>query len=114
MSCHNLVRSSYASCWPTIHGGKKVKWPSIFTFTQHTNIWEVGILFLQWTIFPRHVHVLPLGYRQIYNILFDDKHYDVIIGNFLGCSCVYFVAMFVASLGDHGAYVQGKHVYHVL
>jgi hypothetical protein len=115
MNCHNLVRLSYASCWPTIHGGKKVKWPSIFKLTQqHINNWEVGILFLQWTIFPWPVHVLPLDYKQIYNFFFDDKQYDVIIGNFPRCSCVYFVAMLVASLGDHGAYVQGKHVYHVL
>jgi hypothetical protein len=25
VSCHNLVKPSDASCWPTTHGGKKVK-----------------------------------------------------------------------------------------
>jgi hypothetical protein len=45
---------------------------------------------------------------------FDDNQYDVIISNFLGCSCVYFVKMLVGSLGARGAYVQCKHVYHIL
>jgi hypothetical protein len=44
----------------------------------------------------------------------DDKRYDVTIGNFPKCSCVYFVIMLVGSLGDCGVYVQCKHVYHVL
>jgi hypothetical protein len=60
------------------------------------------------------VDISPLGYGQIYNILFYDKQYDITIGNFLGCSCVYFVTMLATSLGGHGAYVQCKHVYHVL
>jgi len=68
--------------------------------------------------FPMHyfftLGVLPFGYGQIYNILSDNKQYDVTIGNFLGCSCVYFVAMSVASLGGHEAYVQCKHMYHIL
>jgi hypothetical protein len=38
----------------------------------------------------------------------------VTIGNFFGCSCVYFVIMFTSSLGGRGVYVQCKHVYHVL
>ncbi len=38
----------------------------------------------------------------------------MIIGNFLGCSCVYFVKMLASSLGTHGVYVHCKHVYHVL
>ncbi len=37
-----------------------------------------------------------------------------IIGKFPRCSCVYFVTMLIASLGGHGAYVQCKHVYHIL
>jgi len=47
------------------------------------------------------------------NILSDDNQYDATIGNFLRCSCVYFVRMLVGSLGGHGAYVQCKHVYHI-
>jgi hypothetical protein len=58
--------------------------------------------------------LVPHGYGQIYNILSYDKQYDVIIGNFLGCSCVYFVTMLAGSWGSRGAYVQFKHVYHIL
>ncbi len=36
------------------------------------------------------------------------------IGNFLGCSCVFFVRMLTSFLGSHGLYVHCKHVYHVL
>jgi hypothetical protein len=50
-----------------------------------------------------------LGMDKFTNILFDDNGYDVTIGNFLGCSCVYFVRMLVGSLGGHGAYVKCKH-----
>jgi hypothetical protein len=81
MSCHNLVNPFNASCGPIIHGGKKVKWPSIFKLTQqHTNNWEASIILLQCTIFLV-VDVPPPRYGQIYNNLFDDKQYDVIIGN---------------------------------
>jgi hypothetical protein len=52
VNCHNLVKLFDASCWPTTHGGKKARQPSIFRLTQrHTNNWEVDILFLQ-CIFP--------------------------------------------------------------
>jgi len=44
----------------------------------------------------------------------DDQKYDVTIGNFPRCSCVYFVRMLVGSLGGHGVYVHYKHVYYVL
>jgi hypothetical protein len=33
MSVHNIVRSTNASCWPTTHGGKKVRRPSVFKIT---------------------------------------------------------------------------------
>jgi hypothetical protein len=82
MSCYSLGRLFNASCWPIIHGGKKVKWPSIFELTQqHTNNWEVNIIILQCIVFLV-VDVSPFGYGQIYNFFFDDKQYDVIIGNF--------------------------------
>jgi hypothetical protein len=58
-----------------------------------------------------------LGMDEFTNIFFDDNQYDVIIGNFLGnflgCSCVYFIRMLVGSLGGRGAYLQCKHVYHI-
>jgi hypothetical protein len=44
---HNPMRLADASCWPTTHGGKKVRWPSMFKITQqHMNNWEDGRLFL--------------------------------------------------------------------
>ncbi len=114
MSVHNIVRSTNASCWPTTHGGKKVRRPSVFKITQqHTNNWEVGILLTQCTVFPP-IDVPSPRYGQIYSIVLDDQRYDVTIGNFLGCSCVYFVKMLVGSLGARGVYVHCKHVYHVL
>ncbi len=114
VSCPNLVRPPNVSCWPTTRGGKKVKWPLVLKLTQqHTNNWEVGILLLQCTVFPV-VDVPPPRYEQIYSILSDDKRYNVTIGNFLGCSCVYFMTMLVGSLGGPRTYVQCKHVYHIL
>jgi hypothetical protein len=114
MSCHNLVTRYDASCWLTTCGGKMVKWPFVFKLTQqHANNWEVGMLLLQCIIFPT-IDVLPPRYGWIYNILSNDKQYDITIGNFHGCSCVFFVTMLADSLGGHGAYVQCKHVYHIL
>ncbi len=104
VSCHNLVRLSNSNCWPTTHDGKKVRRPFVFKITQHTNNREAGILLLQCIVFPT-IDVPPPGYGQIYNILSNDKLYDVIISNFLICSCVYFVRMLVGSLGGYGAYV---------
>jgi hypothetical protein len=72
MSCHSLVRSYDASCWPIIHGGKKVKQLSVFKLTQRTNNWEVNILLLQCIVFPA-IDVPPPGYGQIYSIIYDDK-----------------------------------------
>jgi hypothetical protein len=73
MSWHNLVKLSNASCWPTIRGGKKVRWPFVFKITQqHMNNWEAGKLILQCIVFPV-VDVLPPMYGQIYNILYDDN-----------------------------------------
>ncbi len=98
MSCPSLVRPSNASCWPITCGGKKVKQPSIFKLTQHINNWEVSILFFKCIVFFV-VDVPPPGYERIYNILPDDNRYDMTIGNFLGCSSVYFAAMLKGSLG---------------
>jgi hypothetical protein len=72
MSCHSLVKSFDASCWLIIHGGKKVKQPSVLKLTQCTNNWEANILFLQCIVFPA-IDVPPLGYGRIYNIISDDK-----------------------------------------
>jgi hypothetical protein len=62
------------------------------------------MLLLQCIVFPV-VDVLPPRYGQIYNILSNDQQYNITIGNFLGCSCVYFVTMNLGFLGGHGAYV---------
>ncbi len=70
VSCHNLVRLSDASCWPTTRGGMKVRRPSMFKITQlHTTNWEAGRLLLQCIVFP-DVDVPPLGYGQIYKYFF--------------------------------------------
>jgi hypothetical protein len=42
VNCHNLVKLFDATCWPTTHGGKKVKRPFVFKITQHMNNWETG------------------------------------------------------------------------
>jgi hypothetical protein len=102
MNCHSLVKLFDASCWPTTCGGKKVRRPSMFKITQqHTNNWEAGKLLLQCTVFPT-VDVPPPEYGQIYNILSNDNQYDITIGNFPGCSCVYFVKMLATFLGARG------------
>jgi hypothetical protein len=114
MSGHNIMWSVDANCWLTTRGGKKVKRPFIFKLAQHhTNNSKPDILFPQCIVIP-NVNVLPLGYGRIYNIIFDDKCYDVIIRNLLGYSCVYFVAMLASSLGGRGVYVQCKHLNHFL
>jgi hypothetical protein len=60
------------------------------------------------------INVPSARYGEIYNIILDDKRYNVTIKNFPKCSCVYFVTMLVCSLGGRGVYVQCEHVYHVL
>ncbi len=78
---------------------------------RYTNNWEANILLFKCTIF--FIIDVPLPrYGWIYCILSYDKWYDVTIGNFHWCSCVYFVAML--ALGGLGTYVQCKHVYHIL
>jgi hypothetical protein len=42
------------------------------------------------------------------------KCYDVTIENYVSCSCIYFVVMLTIPLGEHGAWVQCKHIYHIL
>jgi hypothetical protein len=34
MNARSIVQPIDVSCWPTTHGGKKVRWPSIFKITQ--------------------------------------------------------------------------------
>ncbi len=75
--------------------------PSIFKLTQQTNNCDVDVLFLQCIVFLV-VDVMPPRYGWIYSILFYYKQYNVMIGNFPGCLCVYFVTMLVASLGSGG------------
>ncbi len=69
VNCHNLVKLSDASCWPTTRGGKKVRKPFVFKITQHVNNWEIGRLLLQCIIFL-DVDVLPPGYGRIYKYFF--------------------------------------------
>jgi hypothetical protein len=111
MSCHNLVKLSDASCWPTTRSGKRVKQPSVFKIThEQLGSWHV--------ISPMHYfpccwcHAIWVWTNLHY--CFDNNWYDVTIGNFPKCSCVYFVKMLAKSLGAHGVYVQCKHVYHIL
>jgi hypothetical protein len=53
MSGHIIVRSVDANYWPTTRVGKKVRRPFVFKITwQHTNNWEVGILFTQCIVSP--------------------------------------------------------------
>jgi len=58
----------------------------------------------QCIVFPA-IDVSSLGYGQIYSIILDDKIYDMIIGNFPKCSCVYLVTMLVGFLGDDKVHV---------
>jgi hypothetical protein len=110
----NLVMLVDVACWPMTCGGKKVKWPSKLNLTQqHTNNWEARKLFLPCTMFLL-IDVLPLEYGWIYDVLSNEKHYHVTMGNYLSCSCLNFVTMATHSLGGHGAWVQCKHIYHVL
>jgi hypothetical protein len=114
VNCPSVVRPSNVNCWPRTHGGKKVKQPLVLKLTQeHTSNWKTGILLLLCTVFPV-VDVPLLGYGRISNILSYDKQYNVTIGNFPRCSCVYFVTMLAGSLGGLRTYAQCKHVYHVL
>jgi len=101
MSCHNLVRLFNANYWLTTHGGKKVKWTFVFKLTQHGRL----RFYFSSALFSLLLMSPPLGYGRIYNIISYDQGYDVTIGNFPKCSCVYFVTMLASSLGSHGVYV---------
>ncbi len=95
-------------------GGKKVKRPSKLSLTQqHTNNWEVGKLFLPCTMFLP-IDGLPPRYGRIYNVFSSEKRYHVTMGNYPSCFYLNFVTMVAYSLGGHGAWVQCKHIYHVL
>jgi hypothetical protein len=86
----------------------------VFKLTQqHTNNWEVSKLLSLVIVLPL-VDVQPLGYGQIYNIFSDHKCFDVTIGNYLGCSRIYFVVILATFLGGRGAWVQCRHLYHIL
>jgi hypothetical protein len=80
---------------------------------QHTNNWDVGKLFSPSSGLPP-IDVQPLGYGWIYNIFCGHKCFDVTIGNYPCCFCIYFIVMSITSLGGCGAWVQCKHLYHIL
>jgi hypothetical protein len=109
----NLVRHIDASNWHTTHCEKKVRQPSRFKLTHHTNNWEVGKLLILATVFP-FVDVQPLGYGQVYIILSSHKRYDVIVGNYPKLLVHIFLIMSTIFLGTRGAWVQCKHLYHIL
>ncbi len=88
--------------------------PFVFKITQNHTIIKGLASYLLNALFSLLLMPPPLGYWRIYCIHSDDKEYDVTIGNFLGCSCVYFVTMLASSLGNLGMYVQCNHVHHVL
>ncbi len=92
---------------------KKVRQPSRFKLTHHANNQEVGKLLIFATVFPL-VNVQPLGYGQVYIIFSSHKCYNVIVGNYPSCLCIYFVIMSTIFLGTCGAWVQCKHLYHIL
>jgi hypothetical protein len=78
----------------------------------HYNQWEVGWLFEAIVNPPLEV---PLPrYEKIHMILYgqslNKKHYEVIIGNFLACICLDFVAMMSSLLGRWGKWAPCKHV----
>ncbi len=102
------------SSWPTFRCGKKVKRPWMFKLMQqHTNNRDVGKMFIPSSGLPP-IDVQPLGYGWIYNIFCGHKCFDVTIGNYSCCFCIYFIIMSITSLGGCGAWVQCKHLYHIL
>jgi hypothetical protein len=103
-----------ANSWPTTCSVVKMRQFVMFKLSQqHTNNWETIELFLQAIFFP-HFNVQPPKYGQIYDILFGDKCYNVTIGNFSSFFSIYFVRMFLISLGGHLPWMQCKHMYHIL
>ncbi len=87
------------------HNGKVVHCTMLFKMSNlHYSQWETS-WFLEATINPP-LEVPLLGYGQIYKILFgqnpNNKQYEIIIGNFLTCICLGFVAMMSNSLGWWG------------
>jgi hypothetical protein len=74
---------------------------------QHTNNWDVDKLFNPSTS-------LPPRYGQIYSILCGHKCFNVTIGNYPCCFCIYFAVMYVVFLGERRAWVQCKHLHHIL
>jgi hypothetical protein len=104
----NVIKPSYGSTWSTSHCGKKVKRFLVFKLMQqHINNWDVDKLLNPFTS-------MPLGYGQIYSIFCGHKCFNVTVGNYTCCFCIYFVVMYVAFLGERRPWVQCKHLHHIL
>ncbi len=90
-------------CWLITYGGKKVKRPLVFKLTQHhTKNRRLGSYFSN-ALFFLAIDVPAPRYGRIYNILLDDKGYNVIIGNFPGL----FMCLFSHNIGKFFGWLWG-------
>jgi hypothetical protein len=80
------------------------------------NKWEVGHVLVTQILPPINVPLLSYGwiYRVISSLIENCKQYEVMIDNFLTCTCIDFVSMFIGSLGGYGKWVHCKHLYYIL
>ncbi len=86
--------------WPTTQNDKTIKWKMPFKmFKPQYTQWEAS-WFLKVVVNPL-LKVLAHGYGQIYMIIFyaipNWKQYEITIGNFPTCICLYFVLMLSCS-----------------
>ncbi len=86
--------------WPKTHNNKPIQQATMFKLsTQNTYRWEAGWT-LEAVILPP-IKVSPPRYYIInFGPLPSTKQYEVMIGNFLNCTCVDFIQMMASSLGS--------------
>jgi hypothetical protein len=112
-----INRPMHEMSWPTSHNGKAIHSMVPFKMLNlYYNRW--GTSRLLETILSPPLEVPPPIYGWIYKILFgqnpNKKQYEIIIGNFLACTCLDFVTMMSSLLGWRGKWVPYKHMYYVL
>ncbi len=79
---------------------------------------QFELIFINLNPFSLHNLATPLSTLSNVNTtsiqFVQQGQHSFTFNNYPSCSCIYFVAMLAMSLGEHGAWVQCKHLYHIL
>jgi hypothetical protein len=96
---------------------KKICYPNTFKLSiLQKNKWEVGQILEATLLTPLNIPILGYGwiYCLLLGLLENCKQYEVMISDYLTCSCVDFLFTMASSLGKWGPWVPCKHLYYIL